>query len=52
MLTVIKLVSREILRKVKRERQIFYLVLMNKIMTNETEEPEEDQYDQHIKKKH
>jgi hypothetical protein len=48
MLTVTKLVSCEILRKVKSERKVFDLVLMNKIMTNETAEPEEDQYDQHI----
>jgi len=48
MLTVTKLINCEILRKVKSERKVFDLVLMNKIMTNETAEPEEDQYDQHI----
>jgi hypothetical protein len=48
MLTVIKLVSGEILRKMKSEWKVFDLVLMNKIMTNETAEPEEDRYDQHI----
>jgi hypothetical protein len=49
MLIVIKRVSCEILRKVTSEQKVFDLVLMSKIMTNKTAEPEEDQYDQHIR---